>query len=108
MDGILPATLIDKRPGHSRQHRHGGKTLTLYEQWRQDPRVELVPEPRGLERTFREALQVVAGQRATKAVADCYLVGFAEAGGANLVMFDRGLAGTSQARNISVTLLQPV
>ncbi len=85
-----------------------GEALKLYEQWRQDPRVELRAEPRGVEKTFREALQTVAGQPATKAVADCYLVGFAEASGAHLVTFDRGLAGTAQVRNVPVTLLQPV
>jgi uncharacterized protein len=82
--------------------------LKLYDRWRQDPRVELVPEPRGLEKTFRAALQTFASQPATKAIADCYLVGFAEASGAHLVTFDRGLAGTAQARNVPLTLLHPV
>ena len=82
-----------------------GDALKLYEHWMHDPRVELVPEPRGLEKTFREALQPVAWQPATKAIADCYRIGFAEASGAHLVTFDRGLAGAAQARKIRVTLL---
>jgi toxin-antitoxin system PIN domain toxin len=59
----------------------GGSTVTLaaalelYDRWRSDPRVELAGEPRGTEQRFREALRGHADEPATKAVADCYLVG---------------------------------
>ena len=82
--------------------------LQLYDQWRQDPRVELVPELRGTETFFRQAMAPHSLQPATKAIADCYLVGFAEAAGAHLVTFDKGLAATAQFRQVPVALLRPV
>ena len=91
----------------------GGSTLTLagaldlYNRWRRDPRVDLAPEPRGTEERFRQALGRHATQPATKAVADCYMVGFAEAGDLQLVTFDRGLAGTARSRRVQVALLEP-
>ena len=81
--------------------------LQLYDRWRQDPRVELAGEPHGTEGLFRQALTPHSHQPATKAVADCYLCGFAEAAGAHLVTFDRGLAATARFRQIPVALLQP-
>ena len=81
--------------------------LQLYDRWNQDPRVELSPEPRGAEAMFRQALAPFSQQPATKAVADCYLVGFAEAAGAHLVTFDRGLAATAHFRQVPVALLEP-
>lgn len=92
----------------------GGSTLTLsgalrlYDRWAEDPRVQLVPEPRGTEMLFRQALAPFSHQPATKAIADCYLIGFAEAAGANLVTFDRGLAGVARFREVPFVLLQPV
>jgi toxin-antitoxin system PIN domain toxin len=85
-----------------------GGALQLYDQWRQDPRVELAPEPRGSEVLFREAVAPFLLQPATKAIADCYLVGFAEAAGAHVVTFDRGLAVTAQFCQVPVALLQPL
>ena len=82
--------------------------LELYDRWMQDPRVELAPELRGTEALFRQALVPQAHQPATKAIADCYLVGFAEAAGAHLVTFDRGLATTARLRQVQVALLAPV
>ena len=82
--------------------------LEVYDRWRQDPRVDLAPELRGTEELFRQALAPHALQPATKAIADCYLVGFAEAAGARLVTFDTGLAATAQFRQVPVTLLEPV
>jgi hypothetical protein len=81
--------------------------LQLYDRWMQDPRVELAPEPRGAEALFRQAVAPFAPQPATKAIADCYLVGFAEAAGAHVVTFDRGLAATAQFRQVPVVLLGP-
>ena len=83
------------------------QALHLYDQWMADPRVELAPEPRGAEALFRHALAPFANQPATKAVADCYLVGFAEAAGTHVVTFDRGLAATAQFRQVPVALLHP-
>ncbi|MGD0774996.1 MAG: TA system VapC family ribonuclease toxin [Candidatus Solibacter sp.] len=82
--------------------------LQLYDRWRQDPRVEMAAEPRGTEAFFRHALAPHSVQTATKAIADCYLVGFAEAAGAHLVTLDRGLAATAQFRQVPVALLAPV
>jgi toxin-antitoxin system PIN domain toxin len=81
--------------------------LQLYDRWAQDPRVELAPEPRGAETLFRQAMAPFALQPATKAVADCYLIGFAEAAGAQVVTFDRGLAATARFRHVPVALLEP-
>ena len=82
--------------------------LQLYDRWTQDPRVELVPEPRGAETLFRQAAAPFALRSATKAIADCYLVGFAEAAGAHLVTFDRGLAATAQFRQVPVEFLEAI
>ena len=82
--------------------------LELYDRWRQDPRVELAAEVRGTEALVREALAPHLRQPATKAIADCYLIGFAEAAGAGLVTFDRGLAANAQIRQIPVVLLAAV
>jgi toxin-antitoxin system PIN domain toxin len=82
--------------------------LQLYDRWAEDPRVELAAEPRGAETMFRQAIAPFAHQSATKAVADCYLIGFAEATGAQVVTFDRGLAATARFRQVAATLLEPV
>ena len=82
--------------------------LRLYDRWAQDPRVELAHEPRGAETLFRQATAPFALQPATKAIADCYLIGFAEAAGAHVVTFDRSLAATAQFRQVPVALLEPV
>ena len=81
--------------------------LELYDRWRQDPRVGLAAEPPGVETMFRQAVAPYAKLPATKAVADCYLVAFAEASGARLVTFDKGLAGAARFRHVPVTLLEP-
>ena len=82
--------------------------LQLYDRWTEDPRVELVPEPRGAETLFRQAVAPYVLQPATKAIADCYLIGFAEAIGAHVVTFDRALAATAKFRHVPVVLLEPV
>ena len=82
--------------------------LQLYDRWAEDPRVDLAHEPRGTGTLFRQALAPFVHQPATKAVADCYLVGFAEAAGAHVVTFDRGLAATAQFRQVHAALLEPV
>jgi hypothetical protein len=70
--------------------------------------VELAAEPRGAETLFRQDIPPFALQTATKAVADCYLIGFAEVAGAHVVTFDRGLAATARFRQVPVALIEPV
>ena len=79
--------------------------LGVYDQWMEDPRVELAAEMHGTEISFRQAMELHGKQSATKAIADCYLVGFAAAAGARLVTFDRGLAATARLRKVPVTVL---
>jgi toxin-antitoxin system PIN domain toxin len=81
--------------------------LQLYDRWMEDPRVELAAELRGTEVLFRQAMAPHSLQPATKAIADCYLVGFAESSGAHLVTFDRGLTATARFRQVPVALLAP-
>ena len=82
--------------------------LKLYDRWILDPRVELLPEPRRIDKLFRQALSPVAAQPATKAITDCYLIGFAAAAGAHIVTFDRGLAGMAKRQKVRVALIRPV
>jgi toxin-antitoxin system PIN domain toxin len=60
-----------------------------YDQWLQDPRVELVEEPAEIEIRFRALTRL--RQPATKDWADSYLAAFATVGQLTLVTFDRGL-----------------
>jgi toxin-antitoxin system PIN domain toxin len=60
-----------------------------YDQWLQDPRVELVDEPAEIEARFRALTRL--RQPATKDWADAYLAAFATVGQLTLVTFDRGL-----------------
>jgi toxin-antitoxin system PIN domain toxin len=60
-----------------------------YDQWLEDPRVELVDEPAEIEARFRALTRL--RQPATKDWADSYLVAFAAVGQLTLVTFDRGL-----------------
>ena len=95
------------------QHVMGDSTTTiaealqLYDRWSEDPRVELAAELRGTEALFRHATAPYSLQPATKGIADCYLVGFAEAAGAHLVTFDKGLTATARFRHVPVALLAP-
>jgi uncharacterized protein len=60
-----------------------------YDQWLQDPRVELVEEPAEIEIRVRALTRL--RQPATKDWADSYLAAFATVGQLTLVTFDRGL-----------------
>jgi hypothetical protein len=60
-----------------------------YDQWLEDPRVELMDEPAEIEARFRPLTRL--RQPATKDWADSYLVAFAAVGQLTLVTFDRGL-----------------
>ena len=58
----------------------GEETLTLkqawgvYDQWLEDPRIDLHPEPSGLEAAFRETTRPLGARTASKWVGDCYLL----------------------------------
>jgi toxin-antitoxin system PIN domain toxin len=75
----------------------GERTLTLaqawgvYDRWLADPRVELYPEPQGLDAAFRAATKPVAGQTASQWIGDAFLLAYAQQCGATLVTFDRAL-----------------
>jgi toxin-antitoxin system PIN domain toxin len=68
-----------------------GEAWAVYDRWLQDPRVEFYAEPRNAETEFRMATEPFAAKLATKWVADCWLLAFAEASRARLVTFDKGL-----------------
>jgi toxin-antitoxin system PIN domain toxin len=75
------------------------KAWALYDRWLEDPRVEFYPEPRNLEMAFRESTQPFAGQPASKAVGDCFLLAYAKEVQATLVTFDRGLKEFARRQN---------
>ena len=66
-----------------------------YDQWLEDPRVELVDEPAEIEARFRALTRL--RQPATKDWADSYLVAFAAVGQLTLVTFDRGLRSKAKS-----------
>ncbi|MBV8846965.1 MAG: PIN domain-containing protein [Bryobacterales bacterium] len=76
----------------------GGSVLNIagaiqtVDRWSEDPRVELVSEPMGVDPALRRALRGVAARSATKAIMDAYLAAFAEALPATLITFDKALA----------------
>lgn len=82
-----------------------GEALALYDAWMEDPRVEFGVELRHTETLFRQAAAPFAAQPATKAIADCYLVGFAEVHGATVATMDKALAKTAQMRQVPAVLL---
>jgi uncharacterized protein len=75
----------------------GPETMTMqqawkvYDFWVDDPRIDMHPEPRGLEEVFRDATQPFALRSASKWAGDCYLPAYADTCGATLVTFDKGL-----------------
>ena len=84
------------------------EALELYDRWAEDARIQFAPEPRSAEQFFRLAMTPFSHQPATKAIADCYLVGFAEATGASVVTFDKGLAAAAGFRDVLSVLLEPI
>jgi predicted nucleic acid-binding protein len=75
----------------------GERTLTIreawdvYDRWLRDPRVEFHPEPRDVERGFREALTEFSARSAPNWIGDCYLLAYARHSEAALVTFDSAL-----------------
>ena len=66
--------------------------LSVYDRWLEDPRVELVAEPQGMEQSFRHATAGSAKKSATKLIMDGYLAGFAGSERATLVTLDKALS----------------
>ena len=66
-----------------------------YDQWLQDPRVELVEEPAEIEIRFRALTRL--RHPATKDWADSYLAAFATVGQLTLVTFDRTLRAKAKS-----------
>lgn len=83
-----------------------GQAFEIYDMWTRDERVGMVGEPQEVEILLRETAGPYMAQPATKIITDCYLAGFAEAVGAKLVTFDKGLARMARTRKNSVVLLQ--
>jgi uncharacterized protein len=71
----------------------------VYDRWLSDPRIELHPEPRGVDTAFRQATSSFASKPASKWIGDCYLLAFAKESGATLVTFDQALMNLSRKRN---------
>lgn len=90
--------------GESRQTL--GRAFEIYDAWTRDERVGMAGEPREVEILLREAAEPYMTQPATKMMTDCYLAGFAEAVGAKLVTFDKGLAHIARIRKNAVVLLK--
>jgi predicted nucleic acid-binding protein len=67
------------------------KAWKVFQQWLSDSRVELFPEPRGMDEAFRDATAPFDTQPASKWVGDCYLLAYAKQTAAILVTFDRAL-----------------
>ena len=61
-----------------------GDAIGLYDRWLEDPRVDFIAEPRGVEIAFHHALKPVATKAFTKVLTDCYLAAVAESAGATL------------------------
>jgi toxin-antitoxin system PIN domain toxin len=72
--------------------------LSIFDTWCEDPRVEFVAEPKGIEPVLRGVLSEFAKKSATKAIMDAYLVGFAETEKATLVTFDKALCTMAARR----------
>jgi hypothetical protein len=103
MLGFLRMLTNNAVMGDSRQTL--GQAFDIYDLWTRDERVGMAGEPREVEILLREAAGPHMTRPATKMITDCYLAGFAEAIGAKLVTFDKGLAHTARIRKNTVLLL---
>ena len=83
-----------------------GQPLSMAEAWAAhdylylDHRVVFLPEPSTLEQAFRAA--AAGDQTSPKLWADAYVAAFAEAAGAEVVTFDRALAGRCNASRLLI------
>jgi len=69
------------------------KSWSVYDRWREDPRVEFYAESRDADTEFRKLTQPFGTKPASKWVGDCWLLACAAGLGATLVTFDRTLYG---------------
>lgn len=90
--------------GDSRQTL--GQAFEIYDIWTRDERVGMAGEPREVEILLREVAAPHMTQPATKMITDFYLAGFAEAIGAKIVTFDKGLAHMTRIRKNGAVLLE--
>ena len=67
--------------------------------------MEFAADPPGMEQAFRSSASAFAKQAATKVIMDAYLDGFAKAGGATLVTFDKALCKIAKRAGASQCLL---
>jgi len=81
-----------------------GQAWTVYDRWLNDPRVELLADPRDLDAEFRKATAPLAAKAASKAVGDCYLLAFARASNATLITFDKVLFSLARKHRSPATL----
>lgn len=81
-----------------------GRAWEIYDHWLGDPRVEFIPESRGVDGTFRKVTRPFASQPASKAIGDCWLLAFAIEMKAALVTFDRALIGLARKEGQSAVI----
>ncbi len=67
------------------------KAWTVYDRWINDPRVEVYPEPRGIDAAFRETTARFSNRPGSKWIGDCYLLAYAKQNHAVLATFDQAL-----------------
>ncbi len=82
-----------------------GEAWAIHDQWLEDPRVAFFPEPRNLDKVFRDVTGPVANQSASKLVGDCYLLAFAAGSEATMVTFDQGMLAL--ARRVGFAVITP-
>ena len=79
--------------------------FALYERLLEDPRIQLNPEPKGVDQLMRTASRPFSRRTATKAIGDLYLIAFAVATEATLVTFDKAIARALRIQQTPVLLL---
>jgi hypothetical protein len=88
----------------------GSDVLTLreawqvYDRWLDDHRVAFHPEPRGVDKAFREATMPLGSHPASKLVGDCYLLAYAKTCDATLITFDKALANYARKQGCASIL----
>lgn len=82
-----------------------GTALGAYDSWLDDPRVEFLSEPPGMETAFRHSLGRVETKAANKAVMDAYLIALAKTESATLLTLDKALAAAAKADRVACVLL---
>ncbi|MCC6589425.1 MAG: hypothetical protein IT168_22185 [Bryobacterales bacterium] len=83
------------------------QAFSLYDSIMTDSRIELLPEPEGLDQLMRNISRPLARHSATKAIGDLYLISFAMSIPATLVTFDKAMARAVQTHQAPVVLLPP-